>query len=355
MHHKTNSYPLHNSEGQSLATHENDKAAFEMNQISIFFFHFSWCFLSSHPCVDQFKQDVTDHQGVEQLMVLRWEWQLKPEERKNTNRCVQKHSLTLLKQRMERERSCRNLFIPRMLKWTLPFWSTTVFVYLLKLPPCACPTTELMANLVFHTLLCALQPVGGKRVREQWVSEWMCVWEHGSEQQYRGEKGGALLYVGGLFRLGLCKLLHEHVENQKPFSSFVIPRRRLRSLCCWWCMWSRCCFFFLSSSPSSHSPPPLLTLVCLPALAVLPSPASSLLCCTCLHLAVQYMRRGCVVLVTSECVCMCVYMHMHKRAWASTHAVPYMHLPSQKHVVMSLTVIHTTTASQSRRLVLRPP
>lgn len=37
------------------------------------------------------------------------------------------------------------------------------------------------------------------------------------------EKGGALSCVGGLFRLGFGKLLHEHVENPKPLSSSVLP------------------------------------------------------------------------------------------------------------------------------------
>lgn len=63
-----------------------------------------------------------------------------------------------------------------------PCHFTAVFVYFLKLPPCACRATELMVSLVFHTLvLCARQQVGGKRVSAQWVSDWVCVWEHGRE------------------------------------------------------------------------------------------------------------------------------------------------------------------------------
>ena len=112
----------------------------------------------------------------------------------------------------------------------------------------------------------------------------------------KGEERGALLCVGGLFRLGFGKLLREHVETPNPFhphcsqETTAIPlllmvhvvKMLLPRLC------------FLSSSPSSHSPPPfpILLFSCLPRLCSPPPyiPSYVLL----VYIVLCGSREGCV-------------------------------------------------------------
>lgn len=65
--------------------------------------------------------------------------------------------------------------------------------------------------LCFTRCRSVLSAVGGN----DWVmNAYLGAWQRA---RIRGEERGALSCVGGLFRLGFCKLLHEQVENPKPF------------------------------------------------------------------------------------------------------------------------------------------
>lgn len=125
----------------------------------------------------------------------------------------------------------------------------------------------------------------------------MCVWKHGREQarlrEAGGGKGSLVLCVGGMFRLGFSKLLHEHVQNLIPFhphcsqESGVLPPLLMVHVVK---MLLPCLFSLLLSllpRPSSFSSSSLL--VCL---VFAPLPPFSLLCSACLHLDVQLMQGG---------------------------------------------------------------
>lgn len=122
--------------------------------------------------------------------------------------------------------------------------------------------------------------------------------------------------MGGLFRLGFGKLLY-HVETPNPFHpqcSQETTKLPLLLMVHVVKMLLPCLF---SSSPL-HPPPTVLLLFSLMfASPVLPSPASSLLCSACLHLAVQFTCRVCRFFSSSNPVArvvdrfrryMCAYM-----------------------------------------------
>lgn len=201
----------------------------------------------------------------------------------------------------------------------------------------------------------------GREASERAMSEWLNMCSGAGQRTcIKGEERGALLCVGGLFRLGFGKLLREHVETPNPFHphcsqettalplllmvhvvKMLLPRLR-----------------FLSSSPSSHSPPPFPTLVFLLASPVLPSPVYSILRSACLHRAVRFMqrvflRKTCVYVSESEVHDVRMYERACLSSW--TCAVASLHLLLEKRAVMSLTATRTLTASQSCPLVLRPP
>lgn len=126
----------------------------------------------------------------------------------------------------------------------------------------------------------------------------------------KGEDKGALSCVGGLFRLGFAKLLHEHVETSNLFhpqcsqETATLPLLLMVYVVK---MLLPCVFFPLSSSPSSHSPPPFLTLVCLLAClarAPLPRIFTPVFC-----LFTSSRTQGVCVFFFSlnVCVCVCVF------------------------------------------------
>lgn len=89
----------------------------------------------------------------------------------------------------------------------MPRSSTTVFVYFLKLPPCACPTTELTVSLAFHTL------VRRKQATRHRVSDRVCVFVSMVENGHKKGKWGALSRGGSLFGLGFST----HVDTPNSF------------------------------------------------------------------------------------------------------------------------------------------
>lgn len=169
-----------------------------------------------------------------------------------------------------------------------------------------------MVSCVFHMLLLsACQSVGAsEQASKEWLTDWMCVWKHGREQarlrEAGGGKGSLVLYVGGVFRLGFSKLLHEHLQNLIPFhphcsqESGALPPLLMVHVVK---MLLPCLFSLLLSllpQPSSFSSSSLL--VC-PVFA--PLPPFSLLCSACLHLDVQLMQRGVLPPTPPTKLCMC--------------------------------------------------
>lgn len=115
-------------------------------------------------------------------------------------------------------------------------------------------------------------------------------------------------------------------------------------------------FFFYPSPPRPPRTAPLLFLthVCSLASPVLPSPASSRLCPTCLHLAVQFTRKGCVTVYlppppSPPSVSMAEGIRRYTCACTQISAMRSML------AVMSLTASRTHYHSESEPSVGTPP
>lgn len=153
----------------------------------------------------------------------------------------------------------------------------------------------------------------------------------------RRSKEGGLSCVGGMFRLGFGKRLHEHVETPNPFHTHCSQETTALPL-----LMVHVVKMLLPCLAS----PPLLHL-----LPVSPSPIFLLLCSACLHLGGPLMRRA-----QSFCICEAFLFVLRGGTCARLRVCTYANLCGRSvHLLRDVIACYSRYHSESEPSVGTPP